>query len=67
MKNNKRSRLLERVYVEAIVMGLLIGLAALLLNRWVGEAVWPARLLALALVGGALCLVQYGLVRARRG
>lgn len=66
MKSSRRGRLLERVYLEALVMGLLIGLAALLIDRWVGEAGWPPRLLALAVVGGALCLAQYGLVKARR-
>lgn len=65
MKNNKGG-LLERVYFEAIIMGLCVGLAALLLDRLVGEAGWPPRLLLLLLVGGALCLVQYVIVRGRR-
>ncbi|HMQ29307.1 MAG TPA: hypothetical protein PKD53_01215 [Chloroflexaceae bacterium] len=66
MKSSKRGGILERVYLEAMVMGLLIGVAALLIDRWVGEAGWPPRILALLVVGGSLCLAQYGLVRARR-
>lgn len=66
MKSSRRGRLIERVYLEAMMMGLLIGIAALLLDRWVGGSSWPPRLVALAAVGGLLCLVQYGLVRARR-
>ncbi len=66
MKKNKRGRILERFYIEAIIMGLCIGLAALLINGWVGEASWPARIAALLVIGGGLCLMQYGLVRARR-
>lgn len=66
MKRSSGGRLVERVYLEAFVMGLCIGLAALLIDRWVGEAGWPPRVLALLLVGGLLCLIQYGMVRARR-
>ncbi|MCS6880146.1 MAG: hypothetical protein RMK84_03950 [Oscillochloridaceae bacterium] len=50
-------------YTFAVVMGLLIGIAAVLLERWVGGAGWGLRVAALALAGAALCLVQYGLTR----
>lgn len=66
MKNHKPGPFLERAYLEAIVMGLCIGLSALLINRWVGDSSWPVRILTLLLVGGVLCLIQFGIVRARR-
>jgi hypothetical protein len=56
---------LDRIYIEALIMGLCIGLAALLLNWWVGDASWRPRALALLVVGGLLCVIQYGLARAR--
>lgn len=56
----------ERVYIEALVMGLCVGLAAVLLNYWLNDNSWRVRILALLLVGAALCLVQYGLVRLGR-
>lgn len=65
MKSSKRRQSLERVYLEAVVMGLCIGLAALLINQWVGESSWPWRGVVLMIVGGVLCLVQYVLARAR--
>lgn len=55
-----------RFPLEAVVMGLAIGLGAILLNVWVGDASWPRRLLALAFVGALLCALQYGFVRLRR-
>lgn len=53
-------------YAVAVVMGLLIGSVAVLLDRWVGEAAWGLRVAAILLTGSALCLAQYGLVRWRR-
>lgn len=53
-------------YAIAVVMGLLIGSMAVLLDRWVGEAGWGLRVAALLLTGSALCLAQYGLARWRR-
>jgi hypothetical protein len=56
----------KRFYGEAVTMGLGIALGAILLDRWVGEAGWLARISALLVVGGLLCLAQYGLLRLRR-
>jgi hypothetical protein len=56
----------ERVYIEALVMGLCIGVAAILLNSWLNDNSWPVRLFALFGVGAALCLLQYGIARLRR-
>ncbi len=53
-------------YAIAVLMGLLIGGVAVLLDRWVGEAGWGLRVAALLLTGSALCLAQYGLARWRR-
>jgi hypothetical protein len=66
VKTPKRGALVERVYLEAVLMGLCIGLAALALNRWMGEGGWSLRIAALLLVGGGLCLLQYWLARAGR-
>lgn len=52
-------------YPVAVVMGLMIGLLAILLDMWVSQATWGVRLVALVLVGSALCLVQFGLTRRR--
>jgi hypothetical protein len=57
----------QRIYIEAILMGLCIGLAALALNHWVGDGGWRLRIAALALVGGGLCLLQYLIARAGKG
>lgn len=57
---------MERFYLEAFAMGLLIGIAALLINTWVGDASWPRRVVALVAVGGLLCLVQFAMARVRR-
>ncbi|NTU78321.1 MAG: hypothetical protein HGA45_02775 [Chloroflexales bacterium] len=65
MKTLKRGQILQRIYIEALVMGLCIGLAALLLNWWVGDSGWRSRALALIIVGGVLCVIQYGITRAR--
>lgn len=62
MKTNRRRRLLERVYIEALVIGLCIGLAAVLLDQWLSDNSWRVRILALLLVGGSLCLIQYAIV-----
>lgn len=66
MKNPEGGALVERVYLEAILMGLCVGLAALALNRWVGDGSWPLRIGSLLVIGGGLCLVQYWLARAGR-
>jgi hypothetical protein len=55
-----------RVYIEALVIGLLIGVAAVLLNHWLNDNSWPVRLAALVSVGAALCLLQYALARLWR-
>jgi len=62
---SKRVQRVERFYVEAVVMGLLIGLAVLLLQSWLGAAAPAVRLLALLVAGGLLCLIQYGMARLR--
>jgi hypothetical protein len=56
----------ERVYLEALLVGLCIGIAAILLNYWLNDNSWRVRLTALVLVGGGLCLLQYGLSRVLR-
>jgi hypothetical protein len=66
VKSSKPGRLLERAYIEAFVVGLCIGLAALLIDRWVGDAGWPTRIATLTAVGGLLCLVQFGITRLWR-
>jgi len=53
-------------YAIAVVMGLLIGILAVLLDRWVGEAGWWLRVAALVITGTVLCVAQYGLARWRR-
>jgi hypothetical protein len=53
----------ERVYLEGIVMGLCIGLLALLLDAWIGDRSWRMRITGLVLVGGALCVLQYAVAR----
>jgi hypothetical protein len=47
-------------------MGLAIGLGAIMLEAWVGQAGWPVRIAALLLVGAILCAAQYWLLRMRR-
>ena len=66
MKIRKAGRGVERVYIEAVVMGLCIGLAAMLLDYLVGYSSWRLRIVGLLLVGGALCVFQYQLGRFRR-
>lgn len=68
MRINRRTggEAVERVYIEALVMGLCIGIAATILNSWLNDNSWPVRLLALFGVGAALCLIQYGITRLRR-
>jgi len=53
-------------YAIAVVMGLLIGILAVLLDRWVSEAGWGLRAAALVITGTVLCVAQYGLARWRR-
>lgn len=66
MKISREGPALERVYIEALIVGLCIGVAALLLDYWVGYSSWRLRIALLVLVGGALCLLQYGLGRLWR-
>jgi hypothetical protein len=54
------------LYINAAIMGLAIGLCAVLLEVWVGHAGWPVRIAALLVVGSALCAAQYSLMRWRR-
>jgi hypothetical protein len=53
-------------YADAAIMGLAIGLGAILLELWVGDSGWLARVVALLVVGAGLCAAQYGLIRWRR-
>ncbi len=67
MRASSRSKWsVEPVYLKAIIMGLCIGVVAMLLDLWVGERGWRARGAALLLAGGLLCLLQYGLIHFRR-
>jgi len=66
VKISRTGRAVERVYLEAFVMGLCIGVAAMLLDYWVGYGSWPLRIVTLLLVGGGLCVFQYRLARFRR-
>jgi hypothetical protein len=63
---SKGSGQVDPLHLEAILMGLCIGLAALLLNSWVGDGSWRLRIASLALVGGGLCVLQYWLARVGR-
>lgn len=63
---SKKVQALKRVDLEAIVMGLLIGLTVVLLQLWLGAAELPLRVLALLVAGGLLCLVQYGMAKLRK-
>lgn len=56
---------MEPVYLKVIILGLCIGVVAMLLELWVGDRGWPARGAALLVAGGILCLLQYGLIRFR--
>lgn len=64
--SKQSGRRLERVYVEAILIGLCIGLAALALDTWVGDRSWRMRIAGLVVVGGLLCALQYGVVWLRK-
>ena len=55
-----------RLYVQAVVIGLLIGLGAVILELWFGNSGWIARILALILLGSAICGFQYWLLRLRK-
>jgi len=66
VKNRKRSAVVERVYLEALLIGLCIGLAAVLLDRWVGGSSWQLRIGSLLVLGGGICLLQYWLARVGR-
>jgi hypothetical protein len=57
---------MDRVYVEALVMGLLIGATVLILQGVLGGTRWPTRLSVLLAAGLLLCLVQYAIGRLRR-
>ncbi|MBX0326788.1 hypothetical protein K2Z83_03715 [Oscillochloris sp. ZM17-4] len=57
---------MDRRYAEAAIMGLAIGLGAILLEVWVGHAGWPARIAALVVIGAVICAAQYGLMRWRK-
>ncbi|NTV63554.1 MAG: hypothetical protein HGA65_08470 [Oscillochloris sp.] len=52
-----------RLSLDAVIMGLIIGICAVLLESWAGRASLPLRLVCWLLVGGALCAVQYALMR----
>lgn len=56
----------DRRVIEAVVMGLCIGVAALLIDLWVGDAGWTRRILAFLGVGGLMCLIQLLMSRAGR-
>jgi hypothetical protein len=56
----------DRLSIDVALMGIAIGLGAILLEAWVGESGWPARIAALLLVGALLCAAQYWLIRLRR-
>ncbi|GAB4433499.1 MAG: hypothetical protein OHK0015_22330 [Chloroflexi bacterium OHK40] len=57
---------MERIYLEGLVIGLCIGIAAMLLENWVGYESWRVRLIVLLVTGGALCVLQYYVARFRR-
>ncbi|MEI7644213.1 MAG: hypothetical protein WCJ55_08025 [Chloroflexales bacterium] len=52
--------------IAAVMMGLAIGLAAILLEVWVGAAGRLTQIAALLLIGAILCAVQYWLIRTCR-
>lgn len=57
---------MDRLSLDAVIMGLVIGLSAVLLEQLAGEVSWPLRIIALLVVGLTLCAVQYGLIWWRR-
>ncbi|NTW01611.1 MAG: hypothetical protein HGA19_09905 [Oscillochloris sp.] len=57
---------MERSYIDAMIMGLTIGLGAFFLEVWVGKAGWPLRVIAFLVIGATLCAIQYGLIWLRR-
>lgn len=59
-------RRVERLSLDALMMGLVIGICAILLERWFGAAAWLVRMIALVVVGLFLCALQYGLMRWMR-
>lgn len=65
MKKQRREDFARRIYFEAVVIGVGVGAAALSLDQLVGEADWLIRVVSLLIIGGLLCLVQYGLKRTR--
>jgi hypothetical protein len=56
----------DRLSLDAVIMGLVIGLSAVLLENLAGEASWLVRIIALLVVGLILCAAQYALIRWRR-
>lgn len=62
---SKKVQALKRVDLEAVLMGLLIGLTVVALQAWLGQAGMLVRALALLAAGALLCLIQYGLGRMR--
>ncbi|NJN18284.1 MAG: hypothetical protein HC822_19520 [Oscillochloris sp.] len=57
---------MERFYLEALIMGLLICVAVIGLQSLLGEASGMIRFVALVIVGALLCGIQYGIGRSKR-
>ncbi|MEI8308054.1 MAG: hypothetical protein WCF99_13420 [Chloroflexales bacterium] len=57
---------MDRSYIDAVIMGLAVGLGAILLEAQAGSLGWPLQFTALLLIGTILCAAQYGLIRLRR-
>lgn len=58
---------MKRVYIEAALIGVGIGLTALALQQLLGGGHWLAQIAGFLVGGGLLCALQYGVVRFRSG
>jgi hypothetical protein len=56
---------MRQTYVEAIILGICIGLTVWFARAWLGTAGWGMRLLVFSAAGTALCLFQAWLERRR--
>jgi hypothetical protein len=56
----------NRLYIDAVMIGLAIGLGAVLLEAWVGTAEWQVRIAAMLGISAILCAAQYWLIKLHR-
>jgi hypothetical protein len=53
-------------HIEAIIIGLLLGISAVALREWLAYSSLPVRITVLAGAGSFICLIQYFLTRIRQ-